>query len=145
MKEGKRVYFFQANKPYFRIQEQSDGLYRFVDETEKIEVVVSEEEINTMHNLFKNSGQMKSIKQENRTILDQLMHEYQQGQRNLIEDKPFVVYDIETTFDGPLLTNQHFEMAYSLASDDDNTQRMNYKYIDRTNMKKYCDYLLEYE
>lgn len=145
MKEGKRVYFFQSNKPYFRIQEQAGGIYRFVDEQEKIEVLANEDDVNAMHNLFKNSWELKAIKQENKTILDGLIHEYQAWQRNLIEDKPFVVYDIETTFDGPLLTNQHFEMAYSIASDERNTEKMQYKYIDRINMKRYCDYLLNYD
>jgi hypothetical protein len=98
-----------------------------------------------MHNLFKNTSQLKAIKQDNKTILDQLMYEYQYGQWNLIEDKPFVVYDIETTFDGPTLKHQHFEMAYSLASDEDNQEKMQYKYIDTTNMKRYCDYLLAYD
>jgi hypothetical protein len=88
---------------------------------------------------------MKAIKKENKTILNQLMHDFQDGQWNLIDEKPFIVYDIETTFDGPELKHQHFEMAYSIASDENNTEKMQYRYIDRDNMKKYCDYLLNYE
>jgi len=145
MKEWNRVYFFQSNRPFFRIQQNKEWIYRFVDEQEKIEVVATEDDVNTMHNLFKNTSQLKAIKKDNKTILDQLMHEYQWGQRNLIKDKPFVVYDIETTFDGPTLEHQHFEMAYSLASDEDNQEKMQYKYIDETNMKRYCDYLLAYD
>ena len=145
MQEGKRVYFFKSNKPLFRIQVLSDGRYRFVDEVEKLELLTSEEDVTAMHNLFKNTWEMKAIKKENKTILDQLIHEYQQWQRNLVEDKPYIVYDIETTYTGENIQQQHFEMAYSISSSDDNEQSMQYKYIDRDSMKKYCDYLLGYD
>ena len=36
-------------------------------------------------------------------------------------------------------------MAYSVESDDIKDDKLQYKYIDRSNMKKFCDYLLEYD
>ena len=145
MKQGNRVYFFKSNKPLFRIQISQDGTYRFVDEVEKLELLANEEDVSALHNLFKNNGEMKAIKKENKTILDQLMHEYQHGQRNLIHDKPYVVYDIETTYTGENIQHQNFEMAYSISSGDENLEKMQYKYIDRDTMKRYCDYLLAYD
>jgi hypothetical protein len=35
-------------------------------------------------------------------------------------------------------------MAYSIASDEVSIDTVPYKYIDRENMKKFCDYLLHY-
>jgi predicted RecB family nuclease len=78
-------------------------------------------------------------------ISEAMFREFQQGQYSLIKDKPFLVYDIETTFDGYDFKNQHFEMAYSIQSDDEHAEDMTYRYIDRTNMKKFCDFLLDYD
>jgi len=36
-------------------------------------------------------------------------------------------------------------MAYSVESNDYKDDQLQYKYVDRTNMKKFCDYLLEYD
>jgi hypothetical protein len=55
LKDSDRVYFFHSNKPIFRVQLQEDGHYRFVDETEKIELIASDDDITSMHNLFKNT------------------------------------------------------------------------------------------
>ena len=145
MKEGRRIYFFDRNKPIFRIQLMDDGHYRFVDEIEKLEIFAWEEEVNIMHNLLKNKGKMKAMQKENKTILDQLLYEFQQGQRNLIEDKPFVVYDIETTYTGNGIHEQYFEMAYSISSDEDNSEKLQYRYIDRDAMQRYTDYLLDFD
>ena len=145
MKEGKRLYFFERNKPLFRIQLLDDGRYRFVDEKEKLELFADENEVNQMHNLLKNKGQMKAMQRDNKTILDQLLYEFQQGQWNLIQDKPFVVYDIETTYTGNGVHDQHFEMAYSISSSDDNSETLQYKYIDRDALQRYVDYLLDYD
>lgn len=145
MKEGHRLYFFERNKPIFRIQLLGEDRYRFVDEVEKLELFVDEDGVNQMHNILKDKGKMRTIQKENKTILDQLLHEFQQGQWNLIEDKPFVVYDIETTYTGNGISDQHFEMAYSISSADDNSETMQYKYIDRDTMIKYTDYLLDYD
>ena len=98
-----------------------------------------------MHNLLKNKGKMKAMQKENKTILDQLLYEFQQGQRNLIEDKPFVVYDIETTYTGNGIHEQYFEMAYSISSDEDNSEKLQYRYIDRDAMQRYADYLLDFD
>lgn len=144
MKDSDRVYFFKSNRPLFRIQRMQDETYRFVDEQEKIEVYADMQEVITLHDLFKHTGKLKAIKKDNKTVLNQLMHDFQQGQWNRIHDKPYIVYDIETTFDGEGIKNQHFEMAYSIDSDEDNSEKMQYRYIDRTSMQKYCDYLLTY-
>lgn len=145
MKEGKRLYFFERNKPLFRIQLLHDGRYRFVDEQEKLELFVNEDGVNQMHNLLKNKGQMKAMQRDNKTILNQLLYEFQQGQWNLVQDKPFVVYDIETTYTGNGIHDQYFEMAYSISSSDDNNDVLQYKYIDRDAMQRYTDYLLDFD
>ncbi len=144
MEESERAYFFQSSKPLFRIQKLEEGKYRFVDEQDKIEVIASDKDVQALHNILGDTGVMKSMT-KNQTIMDQIISEYQAGERDTIAGKPYVVYDIETTFDGPQLTNQHFEMAYSIASDDPHEESLPYKYIDRTSMKKYCDRLLAYD
>ena len=93
---------------------------------------------------MKNSHSLKQISQTNKTILEQLIDKYADGSLGMIEDKPYVVYDIETTFTGNRIQDQHFEMAYSIDSGEDNSEKLQYRYIDDLNAQRYCDYLLDY-
>ncbi|USN55915.1 MAG: hypothetical protein H6765_05125 [Candidatus Peribacteria bacterium] len=128
----------------FRFIALDDGSFRFIDEREKIELVVNREELNRMHSFV---GDVMKVKQLSRKegISELMFREFQEGQYTTILEKPYLVYDIETTFDGYDFKNQYFEMAYSIQTDADHTQQLEYKYIDRSNMQKFCDYLLTYE
>ncbi len=148
MVETSSHYFLEWWRPLFRIQhlstdEKWNEQYRFVDEEEKIECFVDNDWINTIHNLLKNIRAVDKIAKENKTIIEGLFDRLESGELQYIMDKPYVTYDIETTFDGEGHSHQHFEMAYSVSTDDI-SNGLTYSYIDRTSMQRYCDYLLEY-
>jgi RNase_H superfamily len=143
--DSSRVYFYNGANPSFRMQKNSDGTYRFVDEIEKLEMITDVQGVDTMHNLMKNDRDIQRIAKTNKTILESLMEELQTGWFAEYLDKPFVTYDIETTYSGEHITDQYFEMAYSIASDEIAPESLPYKYIDRESMQKYCDYLLAYD
>lgn len=140
-----RTYFFESSKPVFRIYHHASWTYRFIDEQEKIDVTVDEQGIQRLHNLFKDTQQMK-ILDKNLSILDQLLEQFTWDELTLIQEKPFIVYDIETTFQtGWWLASQYFEMAYSISSLDCKIWDNAYEYVDRKTMKSYCDKLLDFE
>ena len=145
MQESNQIYFFKSWRPLFRVQiiSQDPLEYRLVDEQDRIELFTGEAGINQIHNLLKNTRQVSKIASENKTIMEQLFEKLEEGDLQFIKEKPFVVYDIETTYTGERLSDQHFEMAYSVSTDD-LSEWLKYQYIDRDNMHRYCDYLLEY-
>lgn len=116
--ESDSHYFRNGTRPLFRIQKIDDSSYRFVDEKDKIECLLDEDGINQIHNLLKNMRQVDKIAKDNKTILEGLFEKCIKGELQYIQDKPFVTYDIETTYDGESITNQYFEMAYSVSTDD---------------------------
>ncbi len=93
---------------------------------------------------MKNDGDIQRIAKQNKNILEGLMEELQKGPLKEGLKKPFVTYDIETTWSGEHISDQYFEMAYSIASDEVTIDTLPYKYIDRDSMKKFCDYLIHY-
>jgi RNase_H superfamily len=142
--DSSRVYFYNGASPSFRMQKLEDGNYRFVDEAEKLELITNSEGVDTMHNLMKNDRDIQKIAKTNKTILETLMEELQTGILKELLDKPFVTYDIETTYSGERISDQYFEIAYSIASDEISIDALPYKYIDRDSMRKFCDYLIHY-
>ncbi|MEY3197786.1 MAG: hypothetical protein RL023_483 [Candidatus Parcubacteria bacterium] len=143
--DSNRVYFYNGANPTFRMQKNDDGTYRFVDEIEKLELITDIQGVDVMHNLMKSDRDIQRIAKNNKTILASLMEELQTGVLKDLLEKPFVTYDIETTWSGEHITDQYFEMAYSIASDEVSIESLPYKYVDRESMKKFCDYLLAYD
>ena len=139
-KEWSRVYFFERNAPQIRITFEDDGQCMIVDDYERIDLICCDAEMTTMHNLLKNTQRLKSF-EKNDDMLEQLMMSYASGNHRTIAGKPYIVYDIETTFGGDV-QGQHFEMAYSIDTGMAGEER---RYVDRENMKRYADYLLEYD
>ncbi len=142
--QGDRRYFFEANSPFFRFQKLPEAKYRFVDEKEKIELVVSEEELAQLHTLLMDKHRVVSM-QKQKTIDQQLFEEFQQWAYRTIADKPYLVYDIETTFSPTAYNKQFFEMAYALDSAHEGDKATQFYYVDDTNLHKFCDHLLAYD
>ncbi len=140
-RECNRTYFFQKNKPYIRIYNDNDTI-RIVDETEKIDVLLTPELTQRFHNILKDTWTMKWIS-SNQSILEWLLEEYRQWNLKTIAGKPYLVYDIETTFGE--WKGQYFEMSYDISSSDNHESELLYTYVDRTNMKELADRLLAYD
>lgn len=141
--DSKSHYFWDGKRPLFRLQKTWNESYRFVDEKDKIECILDEDGINKIHNLLKNMRQVEKISKDNKTIMEWLFEKCIKGELQLIQEKPFVTYDIETTYTWESITDQHFEMAYSVSTHD-LSKWLVYNYVDRVSMQRYCDYLLEY-
>lgn len=139
--ESNRTYFFHKNRPFVRIY-SSNGLVRIVDETEKIDVELDTEWVQRLHNTLKNTGTMRGIS-SNQSILEWLLEQYRAWNLRQIAGKPYLVYDIETTFGS--WTGQYFEMSYDISSADDHSEEFQYTYVDRTSMKELADRLLAYD
>lgn len=136
-----RTYFFQKNRPYIRIY-NDDWTIRIVDETEKIDVLLSPEWVQRLHNILKDVGTMKGIS-SNQSILEGLLDEYRAWKLRTIEGKPYLVYDIETTFGD--WVGQYFEMSYDIDSTEEHSSELTYTYVDRTDMKALADRLLAFD
>lgn len=142
LKETHSHYFFNSGRPLLRIQ-QDEKQFRLVDELDKIEVVTDAAGVNQIHNILKDMRLVNKAAKENKTIIEWLFQKCMNGDLQYIMEKPFVTYDIETTYTGEGLSSQHFEMAYSVSTDDI-SKGLKYTYIDRISMQRYADYLLEY-
>lgn len=144
--EQNRVYFFEGNKPSMRRYKLPEGEYRVIDEKEAIEVLLKTEDVTQLHNILKNTQAMKQASNANKSLFDQLLDQFLEGNGKTILDKPYLVYDIETTFTGNNITDQHFEMAYYMSTDDEHTaENFRYHYIAADEAKRFCDFLLAYD
>lgn len=144
VEQGDRWYFFEANSPFFRFQKLPEATYRFVDEKEKIELVVSEDELAILHTMLMDKQRVITM-QKQKTIDQQLFEEFQNGAYRTIAGKPYLVYDIETTYSATAYNKQYFEMAYALDSAHEGDKATQFFYVDQTNLHKFCDHLLAYD
>jgi len=138
-----RFYVFEQNKPVWRCY-RLETWYRIVDEKEKIEAIFSFDEIKILHNLLKDTRALKDHQQQ-KSVQQSLLDAFAQGEWALIAWKPYVVYDIETTFYGSLISDQHFEMAYSIDTRTAMEHWWTYLYTDAKQCKELCDFLLSYD
>jgi len=76
-------------------------------------VIVQPEEIGQFSQLFKTYLTKHSKKSDTHTIQQILMEEFSKGTFNTINNKPYIVYDIETDGDIFDVTQQKFIMAYA--------------------------------
>lgn len=122
-------------------QDQSTS-YIFIDEKEKIELMVNDEIIRQLNNKLKRN--QNSMKWD--SILEVLFEEYQQKSLRTINWKPYVVYDIETLYANINLKGLAFELGYTITSSDyESSFDKQFKYVEKDSVKKYVDYLLDFD
>lgn len=142
-KEWNCIYFFESNQAIFRIIK--DINYRFIDETEKIELEVNDNDLSLLHNLLKSDKKITLLKKDNMTIFQILMQEFMEAKYEKINNKPYIVYDIETVWNINNLKTLKFMLAYSILSNDSHDKCMKFKLISEDNLKKFVDFLLEFD
>ncbi len=140
MKEGNDIYYMREGNWYFRISKKPDGTYLFIDEVEKIELPLDEDGVNELHNLLKWDKKVQKIMKDNQSIKNTLEDEFTEGERKTFMDKPYLVYDIETTWTTNDLKNQKFILGYML---DSTTGK--YKLVEEESAQKFADYLLNFD
>ncbi len=148
--EWDETYFFDYGRLSFRILDDWAN-YHFFDEKEKIQIVVPYEEKGKMNSLIKRfmiRGNKKLM-----SIEDTLYNEFKKGKFGHLWDKPYLVYDIETTMGaGNQLETYKFLLAYSMEvrvkTDEETGEKkfsMKYDYIDQDGLEDFVQKMIDFD
>ncbi len=143
-KNWDEVYFFESASPVFKFTKKGD-IYIITDEVEKIEIEMNLEELNSMHRFLKDDKKVVKIKKDNKTILESLLEDFSGWNFCNINSNPYIVYDIETIWDINNLKKMKFMLWYSALSHDDHKENVKYKLVSQDSLKRFVDYLLEFD
>lgn len=140
--DSPRTYFFERSRPFFRLYKNWEE-YRLVDEVEKLDLRLWADEMNRLHNFMKDQWKLKSVTR-NQSMMDVLLEAFASWSHKKILGKPFLVYDIETTF-GENIKWQQFEMLYSIDSSVDHSHWLEYEYVDNDTVEQYARKVLDFD
>jgi hypothetical protein len=113
------------------------------DITNRIELQLDAETINKCHQLLKNQKKIKKLNNSNKSIDQNLWDDFIAGNHRLINNKPYIVYDIETTYATNNLRDAKFLIAYIINSDPDG--KANFQHIPDIRAKQLFDYMLSFD
>lgn len=141
-REGNALYYFYRGDISFKISYDSvsDMLF-FVDEIDKIELVLPFMEKSKIQTLIKNYIVKKERQIGQKTIEQILMDEFKSGNYGKINEKPYLVYDIETTVVDDLRSAE-FLLAYAMQPKGN---KMEYTAIMREDLKDFVDKMLTFD
>jgi len=141
-KEWNSVYFFEKWSPFFRITINNDIL-EFTDEVERIQLFIPMNEKSKIQDLLKTYIIKKERQIGQKTIEQILYDEFKTWDYNSILDKPYIVFDIETTmWAGNNLDSYKFLLAYAMRPWE---EKMDYHYIDIDNLNDFTKTLIEFD
>jgi len=140
--KGDEVYYFARSYPTFRMSKQWED-YQFIDEKEKIELHIPKENFPTFAWLVKRYLTKRWQHAPSKSIVMILADAFAQGEHNKIFDKPYLVYDIETSSDLTDLKKTGFYLGYAMEPDD--TQKMQYEYIAQQDIKQFVQKMLDFD
>jgi hypothetical protein len=86
------------------------------DMESRIELTLDDATINRCHELLKSDKKLARMQKDNQTIDRVLRDQFVSGEHRLIQDKPYLVYDIETTYGTNNLRDFEFLIAYVIDS-----------------------------
>ncbi|GHV23350.1 hypothetical protein FACS189428_6750 [Clostridia bacterium] len=111
-REGNELYYFDRGNVSFKIVLENNKLH-FFDEKEKIEVEVPADQKGYLQDLIRDFVVHKG-RQTGHTIKEILRAEFSNGAFAKMLDKPYLVYDIETSLipDDKNLKNVEFYIGY---------------------------------
>ena len=141
-KEGKEIYYMYRGDFTFRFQNTGKE-YLLMDEKEKIQVILDDEEKRTFQSLMKNFILKKEKIIGQKSIEQILLDEFQTGKYSSIWGKPYMVYDIETDTNIENLKETKFLLAYAMYPNIEN--KMTYEYIDQDRLKKFVQKMLDFK
>lgn len=139
-REGNDLYYFYRWDVSFRVSKQGDLLV-LIDEVDKIEVVLPFDEKGGLNSLVMKYIGKKERQIWQKTIEQILMDEFKTGQYSQILDKPYLVYDIETTTIDDLRSAK-FLLAYAMYPNGD---KMDYECIMQEDLKDFVDKMLAFD
>ena len=141
-KQWDDVYYFERWEPIFRIS-QSQGYLILIDEKDRIEIRLNDEDKAELSNMLKQSLTKKQKNWVQKSIENILLEEFRNWKYWQILDKPYLVYDIETTSDTNDVKQFKFHIWYCMQPQKDNT--MSYEYIDQEHLWKFVKKMLEFD
>lgn len=143
-KQGSEVIYRQWSEPLFRFIKNSDGTIIMTDEKDRIEVILDDESFVQLNALCKKDT--SKITKNNKSVLEIITEDYQNGEFRTILDKPYLVYDIETLYATNDLRWLEFELWYAIVSTDTNEDfHKNFRYIWPEWLKKFVDFCMWFD
>lgn len=141
-KQWDDIYYFERWDPIFRVSQNQWQLV-LIDEKDRIEIRLTEEEKSELNNMLKLTLTKKQKSWSQKSIENILLEEFRNWKYSKIFDKPYIVYDIETTSDTNDVKQFKFLIGYGMQPEKDNT--MSYEYIDQEQLPKFVKKLLEFD
>jgi hypothetical protein len=127
-REGKEIYYMYRGDFTFRFQD-TGKTFVLMDEKEKIQVILNDEEKRAFQSLMKSFILKKERIIGQKSIEQILLDEFYTGKYSTIGGKPYMVYDIETDTNIENLKETKFLLAYAMYPNAEN--KMTYEYIDQ--------------
>lgn len=140
-KEGDDVLYFYRSDPAFRMRKLGNDLI-LADELDKIEVVIPFDNKSQLQSLIIKYVSKKERQIWQKTIEQLLMDEFKQWNYSQIGEKPYLVYDIETTVVDDLRSAK-FLLAYAMRPLPDHT--MDYECVMIEDLKQFVDAMLAFD
>ena len=134
------VFYFSRGDICFRIHKK-DGQLHLADEIDKIEVVLPFDKKSVIQSLIIKYVAKKERMVGQKTIEQILMDEFKAWNYQTIMDKPYLVYDIETTVADDLKAAE-FLLAYAMYP---RWEKMEYRAVMRENLKDFVDERLAFD
>ena len=139
---GTSVIYFNRTTPVLHIIMQWPDQYILRDNKEKLELDLNKEVITKINSLLKNERRLEKRMKNNKAIQDELREEFLAWEHRTINDKPYLVYDIETTYGTNNLKDFKFLIAYMIDTSSDNPQ---FKHVGVPDAERFFTYLLEFD
>ncbi len=139
-REGNEVFYFSHSDICFRISKKWDSLV-MNDEVDKIEVVLPFNQKSWIQSLLIKYISKKERQIGQKTVEQILMDEFKKWNYSTILDKPYLVYDIETTVVDEL-KDAEFLLAYAMYP---NWEKMDYRCIMLEDLKGFVDEMLAFD
>jgi translation elongation factor P/translation initiation factor 5A len=139
---GDDVYYFSRGNPLFHLAKQGET-YQFVDEKDKVELLLTAETLPRLSAMIKKYMTKRNQLMPIKSIASILVEEFSSGHYMTIEDKPYLVYDIETSSNISNLKQTKFYLAYMMTPGAGN--KMVYEYIAQDDIKKFTKKMLDFD
>ncbi len=139
-------YYFERWQPSFHflfLDKQKPQKFVLYDEKEKIEVHCNKEVLSKLHSTMKDDKNIKKQMKWSQKIDKLLQEEFKKWKFSSFNDKPYLVYDIETTAATRDLKQTKFYLAYAYVVLD--KWKGKYKYIDTKNIDSFVKFMLEFD
>ena len=141
-REGNEIYYMNRGDFTFRFQ-NNKGEYVLMDEREKIQIVLNDEEKREFQSMVKNFILKKEKIIWQKSIEQILLDEFHTGKYSTIWWKNYMVYDIETDTNIENLKETKFLLAYAMHPTTGN--KMTYEYVDQEWLKAFVQKMLDFD